>query len=201
MFCNNCGTQVSGESIFCPNCGVRLPVEAVAEQQKETTATQQRLQQTHKFAFCKNCGTQVSEGTVFCPNCGERLPAETGTAQQTETVSVQPQIQQPKEIILSTLETFGDKKSEILGMVKGNIVILKNIGEDCSEDLKNLEGAEIKDYIEVTSAARDTALEKMKNEAKSLGADAVMGVRLVSTLIAEGGVMEVLAYGTAVKIK
>ena len=68
-------------------------------------------------------------------------------------------------------------------------------GQNC------LEGAEIKDYTEVASAARDTALEKMKNEARSLGADAVMGVRLVSTLIAEGRAMEVLAYGTAVKIK
>lgn len=154
--------------------------------------------------FCSNCGTQISEGSAFCPNCGARLSADVAAVQPAAAVAaapVQTMAPQPKALIMSTLETVSGKETEILGLVKGSTASSKNVGKDLLAGFKNMAGGEIKSYTELASAARDTAVLRMMNEARALGADAVLGVRFTSAPIAVEGVVEVLVYGTAVKIK
>ncbi len=106
-----------------------------------------------------------------------------------------------KEIIISTTaEIPGKKVSAVLGVVKGNTVRARNIGRDIGAGLKNIVGGEIKTYTEMISQSREEAINRMINEAIDLGADGVIGVRFMTSMIMAGA-SEMLAYGTAVKLK
>jgi len=106
-----------------------------------------------------------------------------------------------KEIILSTTtEIPGKKVSEILGIVKGNTVRARNIGRDIGAGFKSLVGGEIKTYTEMISQSREEAHNRMINQALELGADGVINVRFMTSMIMQGAA-EMLAYGTAVKLK
>ena len=88
---------------------------------------------------------------------------------------------------------------EALGMVKGPIVQTKNIGRDFMAGMKTLVGGEIVGYTEMLNEARQIAVKRMVDEAKELGADAVIDVKYGSSQVMQGAA-EVIAYGTAVKI-
>ena len=88
---------------------------------------------------------------------------------------------------------------EALGMVKGTIVHTKNIGRDFMAGMKTLVGGEIVGYTEMLNEARQIAVKRMVDEAKELGADAVIDVKYGSSQVMQGAA-EVIAYGTAVKI-
>ena len=105
-----------------------------------------------------------------------------------------------KVIVSSTSEVPGKKVAEILGVVKGNTVRARNIGRDIGAGLKNLVGGEVKTYTEMTSQSRDEAFNRMVNEAIKLGADAIIGFRFMTSMVMQGA-SEMLAYGTAVKLK
>ena len=103
-------------------------------------------------------------------------------------------------ILSTTFEVPGKKVSEILGVVKGNTVRARNIGRDIGAGLKNLVGGEVKTYTEMTTHSRDEAFNRMVNEAVKLKADAVIGMKFMTSMIMQGA-SEMLAYGTAVKLK
>ena len=84
-------------------------------------------------------------------------------------------------------------------MVKGTIVQTKNIGRDFMAGIKTLVGGEIVGYTEMLNEARQIAVKRMVDEAKELGADAVIGIKYGSSQVMSGAA-EVIAYGTAVKI-
>jgi len=106
-----------------------------------------------------------------------------------------------REIIVTTSnEVPGKKVAQILGIVKGNSVRARNIGRDISAGLKNLIGGEIKTYTEMTTHSRDEAFNRMINEAINLKADAVIAARFMTSMVMQGA-SEMLAYGTAVKLK
>lgn len=88
---------------------------------------------------------------------------------------------------------------EPLGMVKGTIVQTKNIGRDFMAGMKTLVGGEIVGYTEMLNEARQIAVKRMVDEAKELGADAVIDIKYGSSQVMQGAA-EVIAYGTAVKI-
>ena len=90
--------------------------------------------------------------------------------------------------------------SETLGIVKGETVQSKHVGKDFMAGMKTLVGGEIKGYTQMISEARKIATERMIEEAKALGADAVVGVRYGSSEAMQG-CAEMLAYGTAVKLE
>ncbi len=105
-----------------------------------------------------------------------------------------------KEIIITTgNEVPGKKVVEILGVVKGNTVRARNIGRDIGAGLKNLVGGEVKTYTEMTTHAREESFNRMVNEAVKLKADAVIGMKFMTSMIMQGA-SEMLAYGTAVKL-
>ena len=104
-------------------------------------------------------------------------------------------------MILVTSDNIPGKTiTETLGLVKGEIVQSKHVGKDFMAGMKTIVGGEIKSYTEMISDARKTATERMIQQANKLGADAIVGVRYSSSAIMQGSA-EILAYGTAVKIK
>jgi len=106
-----------------------------------------------------------------------------------------------KQIIVTTTDSVpGKKVSEILGLVKGNTVRARNIGRDIGAGFKSIVGGEIKTYTEMISHSREEAYNRMVNTAIDLGADAIINVRFMTSMIMQGAA-EMLAYGTAVKLK
>ena len=103
-------------------------------------------------------------------------------------------------MILLNIDYLPGKEFEVLGMVKGSIVQSKNIGRDMLSGFKTIVGGEIKAYSEMMNEARSIATQRMAEEAQSLGADAVLNIRYAASAIMQGAA-EVMAYGTAVKIK
>lgn len=103
-------------------------------------------------------------------------------------------------IVTTTEFVPGYEVEEILGVVFGNTVRAKHLGKDILAGLKNIVGGEIEEYTEMLRDARMETLNRMVNEAKRLGADAVVNVRF-TTSQTMAGAAELLAYGTAVKLR
>jgi len=103
-------------------------------------------------------------------------------------------------ILLSIENVPGRDISEALGLVKGSVVQSKHIGRDFMAGMKTIVGGEIKGYTEMIEEARKIATERMIAEAEKLGADAIIGIKYGSSAVMQGA-SEVLAYGTAVKLK
>lgn len=103
-------------------------------------------------------------------------------------------------IIVNTDFITGKEIKEMLGLVRGNTIQAKNIGKDIVAGFRQLVGGEIKEYTEMLSEAREIALQRMVDKAEKLGADAVINVRFMTSAVM-GAAAEILAYGTAVKLK
>ncbi len=101
---------------------------------------------------------------------------------------------------LLSINYIPDQEIEALGMVKGTIVQTKNVGRDFMAGMKTLVGGEIVGYTQMLNEARQIAIKRMVDEAKELGADAVIDIKYGSSQIMAGAA-EVIAYGTAVKYK
>lgn len=102
--------------------------------------------------------------------------------------------------MLTINEFPGREIQEVLGYVKGSTVQTKNIGKDFLAGLKSIVGGEINSYTDMMNEARKIATERLLREADELGADAVIGFRLQTSAVM-GGAAEIIAYGTAVKLK
>ena len=101
-------------------------------------------------------------------------------------------------IILSNTDSVAGKKVlQTMGIVKGNTIRARHVGKDILAGLKNLVGGEIEEYTKLIAEAREQALDRMVEEARVMGANAVINVRF-STSYVMGSAAEMLAYGTAV---
>ena len=104
-------------------------------------------------------------------------------------------------MIISNIETIPGKNIvRFFGVVSGSTVRAKHIGRDLMASLKNLIGGELKGYTELLHEARSEALQRMQEEAASLGANAVVNVRFSTSSVAQGAA-ELFAYGTAVTVE
>lgn len=103
-------------------------------------------------------------------------------------------------IIVNTDYIAGKEISETLGIARGSTVRARNIGRDIFAGLKNLVGGEIEEYTKLQAHAREQAMERMVQDAEKMGADAIVNVRLTTAMVMQGAA-EMLAYGTAVKLK
>ena len=99
---------------------------------------------------------------------------------------------------LLSIDYIPGTEIEALDMVKGTVVQTKNFGKDFMAGMKTLVGGEIVGYTEMLNEASQIAVKRMVDEAKALGADAVIGVKYGSSQVMQGAA-EVIAYGTAVK--
>ncbi|MDG1207206.1 MAG: YbjQ family protein [Pseudomonadales bacterium] len=103
-------------------------------------------------------------------------------------------------MIVSNIEIIPGKRiTKHLGMVQGNTVRTKHLGRDIMAGLKNIVGGELVGYTELLNDARQEATDRMIEQAKGIGANAVLNVRF-STSSVSAGAAELFVYGTAVVI-
>lgn len=103
-------------------------------------------------------------------------------------------------MLLLNIDHVPGRDIEALGLVKGTVVQSKNFGKDFMAGMKTLVGGEIKGYTEMLIEARQIATKRMVDEANTMGADAIINIRFGSSAVMQGAA-EVIAYGTAVKLK
>jgi uncharacterized protein YbjQ (UPF0145 family) len=104
-------------------------------------------------------------------------------------------------MLITTQDSFEDREIvATLGLVRGNTIRARHIGKDILAGLRNLVGGEIAEYTKMLAEAREQSIDRMVEDAKRLGADAVVGVRFTTASMMSGSA-ELLAYGTAVKLK
>ncbi len=103
-------------------------------------------------------------------------------------------------ILSTTFEVQGRSVAQHLGLVRGNVVRSRFFGRDIVAGLRMIVGGEIHEYTKLLADSREQALDRMVEHGKSLGADAIVGVRFETTDAGQGQATEVLAYGTAVKL-
>ena len=103
-------------------------------------------------------------------------------------------------IILTIENVPGKEIKEVKGLVKGSTVRCKNIGRDITASFKNLVGGEMSGYNDMLTEARQIAIGRMVDEAEAMGANAIIGMKLISSAIAAGAA-EMVAYGTAVVVE
>ena len=89
---------------------------------------------------------------------------------------------------------------QFFGVVTGNTVRAKHIGRDIMAGLKNIVGGELVGYTELLQDSRKEATDRMMEQARSMGANAVVNVRFATSSISQGAA-ELFAYGTAVKVE
>ncbi|WP_236974444.1 YbjQ family protein [Membranihabitans maritimus] len=105
------------------------------------------------------------------------------------------------EILITSTDFIpGEEITEILDVVRGSTVRARNFGRDFTAVFRNLVGGEVKEYTKLMSSAREQALDRMLADAERIGADAVINVRFTTAMVMQG-CSEILAYGTAVKLK
>lgn len=104
-------------------------------------------------------------------------------------------------MIIATSDTMDGKKvKKVLGIVKGNTIRARNIGRDIIASFKNLIGGEIEEYTKLMGEAREQAVDRMKEEAKNMGANGIVCVRFSTSYIMSNAA-EILVYGTAVIVE
>lgn len=102
-------------------------------------------------------------------------------------------------IVSTTEQVPGREVTEILGLVRGNTVRARHVGKDITAGLRNLVGGEITEYTKLMGESREQALDRMLEQAATLGADAVICVRFTTSMITAQAA-EILAFGTAVRL-
>ncbi len=104
-------------------------------------------------------------------------------------------------MIITSTETIPNKEiTEVLGIARGSTVRARNIGRDVFAGLKNIVGGEIEEYTKLQAQSREQAMQRMHRDAERMGADAIVNVRLTTSMVMQG-CSEILAYGTAVKLR
>ncbi len=103
-------------------------------------------------------------------------------------------------LITNTDFITGREIDEVIDIARGSTVRARNIGRDIFAGLKNLIGGEISEYTKLLADSREQAIQRMIGDAETLNADAVINVRFTTSMVMQG-CSEILAYGTAVKLK
>ena len=104
-------------------------------------------------------------------------------------------------MLITTQDEFADYEiTETLGLVKGNTIRARHVGKDIMAGLRNLVGGEITEYTKMLAESREQSIDRMVVQAESLGADAIVAMRFTTSAVMQGS-SELLAYGTAVRIR
>jgi len=103
-------------------------------------------------------------------------------------------------VIITTQDEFADIEiAETVGFVKGNVVRARFFVRDIFAGLRMIVGGEIPEYTKLLAESREQAIDRMKDKAAELGADAIVCVRFTTSQVMSGAA-EVLVTGTAVKL-
>jgi len=158
------------------------------------------------MATCPNCGYQQDESSE-CIKCGTSFSAKEKT---TILSGPQPRMMPGKmevvhteggTVILTNIESIpGRRIVEHFGLVSGSTIRAKHIGRDLMASLKNIVGGELKGYTQLLNESRKQAVERMIEQARQLGGNAIVNIRFSTSSVAQGAA-ELYAYGTAVRIE
>ncbi|WP_288638811.1 heavy metal-binding domain-containing protein [uncultured Lentilactobacillus sp.] len=83
-----------------------------------------------------------------------------------------------KNMIAITSDTYPHKDYEVIGDVFGVFVASKNVLSDIGASAKNIFGGELGGYSKMNITAKNEAVKRMKMDAVSQGADAIVAMRL-----------------------
>jgi len=103
-------------------------------------------------------------------------------------------------IVVTTSEIAGTRIVRTLGLVRGNTIRARHVGRDVMAAFRNLVGGEVSEYTKLMGEAREQAIDRMVEEARGLGANAVVDVRFTTAMVMQGAA-ELLAFGTAVVVE
>lgn len=104
-------------------------------------------------------------------------------------------------MLMTTQDNFEDYEIvETLGLVRGNTVRARHVGNDIMAGLRNIVGGEITEYTKLLAESREQAVDRMVADAEQLGANGIVCMRFITAAVTQGAA-ELLAYGTAVKLQ
>jgi uncharacterized protein YbjQ (UPF0145 family) len=141
--------------------------------------------------ICQRCGRSTDDSAAFCPNCGNNL-------KQTGATGGVSGSNQPLLLVTANYAA-GYKVDKVLGMVYGITVRSRGIGGNIVAGLRTIADGEIREYTQLAQVARQEALDRLSEHAKSMGANAVLSVMFDSTEMAQS-MEEIIAFGTAVVV-
>jgi uncharacterized protein YbjQ (UPF0145 family) len=155
--------------------------------------------------YCPKCGKQVSDDANVCPYCGAQLktmsvvPAATSANTSGSGFGVTSPGSWGVPMLFTSNYVPGYKVDKVVGMTYGITVRSRGLGGNIIAGLRTIAGGEIKEYTELAHQARQQALDRLAEHAKSLGANAVISVMFDSTEL--GNTMdEIIAFGTGVVV-
>jgi uncharacterized protein YbjQ (UPF0145 family) len=102
-------------------------------------------------------------------------------------------------IVVTSSQVTGMRITRTLGLVRGNTIRARHLGKDILAVLRNIVGGEISEYTKMMAESREQAIDRMVEEARQLGANAVVDVRFITSMVMQGAA-ELLVYGTAVVV-
>ena len=103
-------------------------------------------------------------------------------------------------IVTTGLEVAGKRIVKTIGLVKGNTIRARHLGRDIAAVFRNIVGGEVREYTKLIAEAREQAIDRMIDDAKAKGANAIIMVRFSTSQVMQGAA-ELLAYGTAVVVE
>jgi uncharacterized protein YbjQ (UPF0145 family) len=103
-------------------------------------------------------------------------------------------------IVVTTDHIEGKRVVQTLGLVRGSTIRARHVGRDLMAALRNLVGGEVAEYTKLMAESREQALQRMTEEARQRGANAIVGTRFITSMVMSGAA-ELLAYGTAVVVE
>ena len=103
-------------------------------------------------------------------------------------------------IVTTSPDVPGKKIVNTLGLAKGNTIRARHVGKDIIAIFKNLVGGEIREYTKLMAESREQAIDRMKEDAISQGANAIISVNITTSMISQGAA-EIMAFGTAVVVE
>jgi len=146
------------------------------------------------MVFCQKCGAQLPEGTKFCTNCGAVVSNQSPSTPPPPTQSSLPDV-----LVATTPTISGYRIKRIFGVVTGLTARTRGVGGKFVAGIQSMVGGEVSAFTYEIEKARDEAIQRMKEQAQKMGANAVIGLDMESSDLLS--VIVITATGTAVVIE
>ncbi|HZT12743.1 MAG TPA: YbjQ family protein [Candidatus Baltobacteraceae bacterium] len=103
-------------------------------------------------------------------------------------------------IVATTENIAGRRVKQTIGQVFGVVVRSRGLGGNIMAGLRSIVGGEITEYTQLLEEARRHAVDRMVQNAQTMGADAIVMMRFDSAEMGQS-MSEIVAYGTAVMLE
>jgi len=173
-------------------------------QPEVVTTEEDPISTDSNIVICPNCGYKQGESSE-CIKCGIsfKQKEETVVMERSQISFGETEVVQIKggAMILTNIESIPGKRIvEHFGLVSGSTIRAKHIGRDFMASLKNIVGGELKGYTELLNESRKQAVERMIEQTRQMGGNAIVNIRFSTSSVAQGAA-ELYAYGTAVRVE